>query len=386
VTAAAVVGSLRRRREIVRDINLLCASTAPERPLAALADLPAVTAVERRDAGRCVARLAGGPTVTLEVVAPARYPAALVAATGSAAHVARLAMRAAARGEGTAELPAAADEAGVYAALGLPFVPPELREEGDEVDAAAAGDDFGDLVTESDVRGLVHCHTVYSDGRHTVEEMARAAEALGAEYLTITDHSPSAAYAGGVGLDRLHRQWEEIARAQEQVKVRLLRGTESDILADGSLDYPDDVLASLDVVIASIHVRHKMDPAAMTERLVRAMRHPLFKIWGHALGRLLLRRDPIACDVERVLDAIAGARAAIEVNGDPHRLDLEPRWIRAARARGIKFVISTDAHSTRELGNVRFGVAMARRAGLRRSDVLNTADAAAFAAAVRPAA
>lgn len=309
-------------------------------------------------------------------------------ATGASAHVTRLQLRAAARGLGS-DLgalgePGAGGEPAVYAALGLPFIPPELRDEPAVIDEADAGDDLADLVTEADVRGLVHCHTVFSDGRHTIEQMARAAEARGAEYLTITDHSPSASYAGGVDVERLKAQWDEIARVQERVGVRLLRGTESDILADGSLDYPADVLASLDVVIASIHVRHKMDAAAMTERLVRAMRQPLFKIWGHALGRLLLRRDPIACDVERVLDVVAESRAAIEINGDPHRLDLEPRWIRAARARGIRFVISTDAHATSELDNVRYGVAMARRGGLRRRDVLNTASAESFAAAVRP--
>jgi DNA polymerase (family X) len=204
------------------------------------------------------------------------------------------------------------------------------------------------------------------------------------QYLTITDHSPTASYAGGLTVDRLRRQWEEIARVQEKVQVRLLRGTESDILADGSLDYPDDVLEQLDIVIASVHHRHRLDAIQMTRRIVTAMRHPRFKVWGHALGRYVLQRPPFACHMEEVLDAIGQAKAAVEVNGDPHRLDMEPRWIREARKRGIRFVISTDAHSVAALGNLRWGVAMARRGWLSRVDVLNTLGVDEFRAAVRP--
>ena len=276
------------------------------------------------------------------------------------------------------------DEGAVYASLGLPFIPPELREDAGELEAADAGDRFEDLITERDIQGMVHCHTTCSDGRNTVEEMARAAAAMGMSYITITDHSPAASYAGGVTIERLPLQWREIADAQAQVPIKLLRGTESDILREGDLDYPDGVLESLDVIIASIHDRHRMDPAAMTARLVRAMELPVFKIWGHALGRLLLRREPIDCDVERILDAVARSPAAIEINGSPHRMDLPAEWIRAARRRNIKFVISTDAHSTAELANLSFGVALARRGGLRRSDVLNALPVEEFMAAVRP--
>jgi DNA polymerase (family 10) len=168
------------------------------------------------------------------------------------------------------------------------------------------------------------------------------------------------------------------------VKVRLLRGTESDILADGALDYPDEVLDQLDIVIASVHNRHRMDADQMTRRIVSAMRYPRFKVWGHALGRYVLRRPPFACHVEKVLDAVAESRAAVEVNGDPHRLDMEPRWIREARKRGIRFVISTDAHSVNAMRNLRWGVDMARRGWLTRGEVLNTRDPDAFAAAVKP--
>ena len=215
--------------------------------------------------------------------------------------------------------------------------------------------------------------------------MARAADAMGLSYMTITDHSAAAQYANGLSPERLRRQWDEIARVQERVSVRLLRGTECDILEDGTLDCPPSVLEQLDVVIASIHRRHRLDRAGMTKRIVTAMRQPWFKIWGHGLGRYVLRRPPIECDLDAVLDAIAGSRAAIEVNGDPHRLDLEPRWLREARQRGIRFVASCDAHSTRSLHNLRFAVDMARRAGLTRTDVLNTLPVDAFRAEVRPA-
>jgi DNA polymerase (family 10) len=240
------------------------------------------------------------------------------------------------------------------------------------------------LITLEDIRGMTHCHTLYSDGRNSIEAMARAAEAMGMAYLTITDHSPSAYYAGGVGIDRLRAQWDEIARVQERVKVKLLRGTESDILADGSLDYPDPYLEKFDIVIASIHSRHKMDAGQMTERLLRAIKLPLFKIWGHPLGRLLQSRPPIDCRVEELLDAVAESKCAIEINGDPRRLDLEPRWIRAARERGIKFIVSTDAHSTAGLQNLPFGVSTARRGWLTRGEVLNALGAEEFMRAVHP--
>jgi DNA polymerase (family 10) len=278
------------------------------------------------------------------------------------------------------------DEAQLYRRLGLPYIPPEMREGAGEVEAARAGALPADLVALDDVRGLVHCHTDYSDGRHTIAQMAQAAQGRGVAYLTITDHSPTAFYANGLSVDRLRAQWDEIARVQESVSVRLLRGTESDILADGALDYPDAILEQLDVIIASVHARHRMDADRMTERIIRAMRHPCFKIWGHALGRLIPSRPPIEARVEEILDVIAESPAAIEINGDPHRLDLEPRWVRLARDRGIRFVISTDAHATEELRNLRYGVAMARRGWVRRDEVLNTLAADAFVRAVSPAA
>src|SRR6185295_16412599 len=235
-----------------------------------------------------------------------------------------------------------------------------------------------DLILLEDIRGMIHCHTTYSDGRNSVEEMALAAQSMGMEYMTISDHSQTAHYAGGLTVDRLKRQWEEISRVQEKVSIKLLRATESDILRDGAFDYPDSILEEFDVIIASIHNRYKLDEDQMTKRIITALKNPLFKVWGHPLGRLIQRRPPISCRMEEILDVAAESAAAIEISGDPHRLDLEPRWIKEARKRSIKFVISTDAHSISDLENLKFGIGIARRGGVRRREVLNTQGLKAF--------
>ena len=394
VARADVAGALRRCEETVTEILLVAASRDPAATILHFSSYPMLATVLERGLDHCAARLPDGLRVELTVTPQAAYATTLHRLTGSESHLHKLDALAEARGlalegvgrrgNGGRRPLAIKDEADLYRRLGLPLLPPEVREDEGAVEAAVAGDDFADLVTEADVRGLVHCHTVYSDGKHTVEQMARAAEAMGMQYITITDHSPTAHYAGGLQLDRLKRQWDEIAKAQENVKVRLLRGTESDILADGALDYPDSVLEQLDIVIASVHNRFRMSSEQMTRRVVAAMKHPVFKVWGHAQGRYVLTRPPFECDMEAVLDAVASSRAAVEVNGDPHRLDMVPRWLREARKRGIRFVISTDAHSTAQLRNVRYGVAMARRGWVRRGEVLNALPAEAFRRAVRP--
>jgi DNA polymerase (family 10) len=307
------------------------------------------------------------------VVEPSAFATTLFVATGPTAHVDEVLPRVP---------PASAafeSEPSIYARAGLPFVPPELRDLGDALERASV-----DLVEETDLRGLVHVHSDWSDGKDDLLALARAADALGASYVTITDHSGAAHYARGLDEERLRRQWDAIAEVQEQVSVRLLRGSEVDILDDGALDWPDRILERLDVVIASLHSGLRMDERQMTDRLVRAMRHPIRKIWGHPLGRLVERRAPVACRVEEVLDAAAETGAAIEINGDPYRLDLPPRWIPAARQRGLRFVLSVDAHSTIALRNGVFAVRMARRGGLARSDVLNARPVEEFLRAVRP--
>ena len=378
--SAEVAGELRRWSESIDQLSLVVAADRPTDAMKHALRAPLLAEVTSRRHQVLEGRLASGLPLRVQIVSRPEHAPTLLRATGSTAHVEHLERLARERG---VEL-AGETEAEIYRALGLPFIPPELREGQGEIEAALAGALPVDLVSEGDVKGLVHCHTVFSDGQHTVEEMARAADALGMEYMTITDHSPAAAYAGGLTIDRLKAQWEEIARVQERVSVRLLRGTESDILADGSLDYPDWILEQLDVIIASIHRRHRMNADQMTERLVRAMSLPCFKIWGHALGRLILSRPPVECRVEEVLDAAARGRAAVEINGDPKRLDLAPRWLRAARERGLRFVVSTDAHSVGELGNVRYGAAMARRGWIERDEVLNTLSVREFARSVAP--
>ena len=373
-------GDLRRWNESVDQLSVIVAAEHPADTMKHALRAPLLAEVTSRGKEVLEGRLASGLPLRVQIVSPSAYASTLLRATGSPAHVEHLERLARERG---VEL-SGESEADIYRGLGLPFIPPELREDQGEIEAALSGSLPADLVTAEDLKGLVHCHTVFSDGQHTVEEMARAADALGMEYMTITDHSPAAAYAGGLSVDRLKAQWEEIARVQERVSVRLLRGTESDILADGSLDYPDAILEQLDVIIASIHRRHRMNADQMTERLVHAMALPCFKIWGHALGRLILSRPPVECRVEEVLDAAAAGRAAVEINGDPKRLDLPPRWLKAARERGIRFVVSTDAHSVPELRNVRYGAAMARRGWIERGEVLNTRSAQEFVKLVAP--
>ena len=326
--------------------------------------------------------LADGLPMHVYLAAPAQLGWAHVAATGSDAHVAQLRDRARDRGIAIDTL-AAADEHAVYAALGLPWLPPEVRDGTDELAAADAGETFTDLVEQRDITTAFHCHTTYSDGRATIAEMVAAAAELGFAAITITDHSAAASYAGGLDLAGLRRQRAEIA-ALARPPARVLHGTEADILEDGTIDVPREIVGDLDVIIASVHQRYKLDEARTTARVIAAMRAPFFKIWGHALGRLILRRAPVAIRLPDVLDAIAESPAAIELNGDPHRLDLEPTSARLAAARGIKFVLSSDAHSTRGLGAVRYAVAMARRARLRKRDILNTLPLDELAAAVRP--
>lgn len=378
IDRVALGGEVARWCETVADLELVVAAASIEAACARLAEHP-LTARTEVAGTEVIGHLATGTRVRLHVVAPGRFAAALVRHTSDADHARELAARAG----GAIEDLAAASEAEVYAAAGLPLIPVELRE-GSSAITAAEGGRLPTLITDDDVAGMVHCHTVWSDGKHDIEAMARAAEAIGMEYLTITDHSAAAHYAGGLDRARLEAQWQEIAEVSERVGVRILRGTEADILADGRLDWPDDLLVRFEIIIASLHSQLRLEAAAMTRRLIAALRQPVFKIWGHPLARMLLRRDPVACDRDRVLDAAAEGPAALEINGDPHRLDPPADWIRAARDRGLRFVLSTDAHSVRGMRALRFAVAQARRGWLSPGDVLNCGDAESFVAAVRP--
>ena len=397
-----LAGSLRRSKEMVSEVIVVASAKTPKRLIDRFVGFPLVTRVVEQTPQYCLAILSAGFKATLFAVKPEEFPAVLMQATGSEAHLKKLEQVAAkqklrlttrgvenltrgrAGNKARAQVIRTKSESEIYDRLGMQYVPPELREDEGEIEAASKGMLPEDLVTTDDIRGMVHCHTTYSDGKHSVAQMVYAAEAMGMKYITITDHSPTAFYAGGVKIDRLQRQWEEIEQVQEQTKIKILKGTESDILKDGSLDYPDWILEQFDVIVASIHSRYKMNEDQMTRRLVTAMRQPVFKIWGHALGRLIEKRPPFDCRVEEILDVIAESRAAIEINGDPYRLDMEPHWLRKAHERKIKFVISTDAHSTGALDNVKYGVGIARRGWLQRGEVLNTLGVKAFQKAVRP--
>lgn len=330
--------------------------------------------------------------VNLYVCAPAEFTCLRHFLTGTDSYNRRLAEIAKLKGvalgpcqlSANGKTMAIGSERELYASLSLPYVPVELRDDPANLDDALEGADYADLIEIGDIRGMTHCHSTFSDGVASIDQMVRAVKAMKMQYITITDHSPTAHYANGVAPERLRQQWRQIAEAQVAHGIRVFRGTESDILADGQLDYEDAVLSQLDVIIASIHARMKMNEEQMTQRLVNCMLQKQFKIWGHALGRLVLKRAPIACRVEEVIEIASKSRVAIEVNGDPHRLDMQPKWLKLARRKKMKFVISTDAHSTSDLQNLKFGIHLARKAGMRKSEVLNTLSHEAFAEAVKP--
>jgi DNA polymerase (family 10) len=386
VSAVEICGPVRRACEIIDHLAYAVASEQRDAVVERLAGFALITSVDRTGGdprAPIVGYLAGGLRAEVHVAEPAHFGWTQIVATGSVEHVAQLRDRAAARAM-SLEILESADEAFVYRALGMPWIPPEVRDGSDEIAAALAGDDFRDLITLDDITTAFHCHTTYSDGKASIAEMAHAAAERGFDAITITDHSAAATYASGLDLAQLRAQLAEID-ALVDPEARILRGTEADILADGAIDVPRELIGQLDVIIASVHQRHKLDRDATTARLITAMRQPFFKIWGHALGRLVLRRDPIDVRLDDVLDAIAESPAAVEINGDPYRLDLEPVHARRAAQRGIKFVLSCDAHSTRAIDAVRFAVAMARRARIRRRDVLNALPPDELMAAVRPA-
>jgi DNA polymerase (family 10) len=352
-----------------------------------------VAVVVSRGDREAAVRLGGGLEVRLAVVPPEAFGAALVCHTGSAGHVERL--RGLAQGKGIrledrgllgprGAPVASADEAAVYAALGLAWVPPELREDRGEVEAAEEGA-LPDLVERRDLHGLVHVHTTWSDGRASVEDTAIAARERGFEYLVVCDHSRSTSIAGGLTIEDLRRQIDEIRRVDARIEgIEVLAGSEVDILADGSLDYPDDVLAELDCVVASVHSHFRLPRAEQTARLLAALANPWLDILGHPTGRILLSREGVDVDIEAVLDAAAEQGVALEINGDPHRLDLDWRWHRAATGRGIKLSIDPDAHGPETIEPLlASGIEAARKGWVTAADVLNARSAAEFRAALR---
>jgi DNA polymerase (family 10) len=384
VQRAEAAGEVRRDLEVVDSVDLVAASKEPAAVLAAFRALSGGKSSTPPADDRAEIQFSDGLRARLVCVPPARWATALLYATGSAEHLAQLEARAETLGLRLAEdglwrgarRVAARDEAAVYRALGMAYVEPELREGWGEVEAAAAGT-LPRLVELGDLRGTFHCHTTYSDGRASVAEMGEAARARGWRYLGIADHSQSAGYAGGLPPAKVRSQqaeidgWNRAHGGRGKQRVRLFKGVESDILTDGRLDYDDDVLASFDYVVGSVHSAFTIGEKAMTERLVRAVSNPRLTILGHATGRLLLRRGGYEVDVRAVIDAAAEHGVAVEINADPARLDVDWRNARYAAERGVLVPINPDAHSTASLDHVQWGVRVARKGWLGPRDVLN---------------
>jgi DNA polymerase (family X) len=391
VARAIVAGEVRRALELVREIVVvLVADAAPNEVLAALAGVPGVDEFGGLDERRATLRFSGGERARVVVTPPANLGPVLIHATGSEPHVTALQAWARDRGfsldgaalwRGSEFVPAPAEET-VYRALGLDPIPPELREGGDEIARAAAG--LPRLVERADLQGLLHCHTAYSDGNLSVRDLALACRDAGYRYVGVTDHSGTAAYVGGLSEDEIRRQWAEIDATNDALEgIRVLRGIEADILPDGRLGYPPELLAGFDFVIASVHNRFQMTREEMTERILAAMDNPSVTILGHLTGRLLLTRDPFPLDLDRVFARAAERGVAIEINADPQRLDLDWRAVRSARDAGVAISIGADAHSAAGLANMEMGVRVARKGWLGPGDVLNTLPADDFLAFAR---
>ena len=389
VVQAFVAGDVRRRAEIVKDLVLvLVADVPPADVFARLSHLPGIHEFAGHDERRVTLRFSGGASAQIVVTTPVNLGAVLVQATGSEAHLEALAQHAATREHNLSgaalwhgsEFVPTPTEAHLYHTLGLAEIPPELREGMGEIEAAAAGT-LPRLVQRSDLRGLLHCHTTYSDGSNSVEELALACQAAGYAYVGLTDHSQTAAYAGGLEPEDLARQADEIDAVNGRLAgTRVLKGVEADILADGRVDYDEAVLRRLDFVIASIHSRFNLSPQEMTTRLLHAMDNPYLTIIGHPTGRLLLSREPYGVDLDAVFEKAAATGVAMEINADPHRLDLDWRVLRRAQAAGVTISIGADAHNVAGIGNVEYGVGIARKGWLGPAGILNTRTADEFLA------
>jgi DNA polymerase (family 10) len=377
---AEVAGSLRRQKETIGDLDVVAASTDPMALADAFAEAPFVDEVLAHGPTK-VFIVCNGVEVDLRIVRPEAYGSLLHHFTGSQAHNITLRERAVKMDiniseyglakEGTVNYEPVATEEELYARLGLPYIPPELREDTGEIEAAERGE-LPDLIEASDVRGDLHVHTNWSDGKGTIESMAEAAIELGYDYLVFCDHSQSLRVANGLSPERLMKKIAAVREANDKYgEIQLLCGSEADILKDGSLDYDDAVLAELDFVVASVHTSFKIGEKAMTERIIRAMNNPHVRTIGHPTGRLLNRRDPYEVDVSRLIEEAATTNTALELNSYVDRLDLSVPYLREAINAGVRITIDTDAHDETALSFVKFGVSQARRAWVEKGSVIN---------------
>jgi DNA polymerase (family 10) len=394
-----VAGSYRRRQETVGDIDLLAIASQPIPVMEHFRGYPQVDKVLMAGDTRSTVVLGSGLQVDLRVVPGECYGAALVYFTGSKEHNVKLRRRAVEKGlriseygvfrvqerhqEEDGEFIAGREEADVYATVGLEWVPPEMREDRGEIEAAAAGR-LPHLIRVQDLRGDLHMHSTWSDGRNSIEEMVEACAARGYEYMVISDHSKALAMTGGLDAYRLRQQWAEIDEVRARhPEIRILRSMEVDILGDGSLDLEDEMLAGLDLVLVSLHSRFDLPADQQTERVLRALEHPEVNVFCHPTARIINRRKGVEMDLDVILRRAAGLGVAMELNSSPHRLDLRDSHLKLAKELGCKIVIDTDSHRTRELDLMRYGVEQARRAGLEARDVLNTLPFEDFQAAIR---
>jgi DNA polymerase (family 10) len=383
-----IAGSYRRRREIVRDLDLVVASKKPEAIADYFVSHPLVESTIAKGPTKTSARLRSGIQCDLRVVSNSEYPFALNYFTGSKEHNIEMRNRALKRGWTLNEyrlaalpadpkaakpkkIPAVRDERELYAALELDYVPAELRENCGEFEAAS-NHALPRLIEKENLRGTFHCHTVASDGHNTLEEMAEAAQELGLQYLGMAEHSRSSIQAHGLDETKLRAQGAAIRKLNKKFDgFRLFAGVECDILRDGSLDFPDEILAELDFVVVSIHSVFNLPEAEMTRRIIRAMENPYVTMLGHPTGRLLLKREPYAVDIPAILDAAAATGTWIEINAAPKRLDLDWRWWPLAKKKGVKCVINPDAHRIERLQDLWFGIGVARKGWLTKVDVMN---------------
>lgn len=383
VIRVSVGGSTRRRNETVHDVDFIVSATHPEEISNAFREHPLVESVLAAGDTKSSVMLSNGIQADLRVVKDAEFPFAQNYFTGSKEHNIHMRSLAQARGwtlneyrlapteNGAPTIPKIRDEQDLYALFGFDYIEPELRENRGEFDAAAKHQ-LPHLVELENLRGTFHCHTHASDGHNTIAEMATAAQELGFEYLGIADHSRASVQANGLDETRLIKQIAEIKTLNTHFEnFRLFTGVECDILKDGTLDFPDAVLAQLDYVVASVHSSFTLAEAEMTKRLIRAISNPHVTMLGHLTGRLLLRREPYAVNIPAILEAAAETGTMIELNATPHRLDLDWRWWRMARDKGVQCVINPDAHSIEGLQNLYFGIGSARKGWLTKNDIVN---------------